>query len=648
MKTVNIGIVAHVDAGKTTLTEQLLYCSGQTRTVGSVDDGTSQSDFLKVEQRRGISVRTSVVSLQYGDVRINVIDTPGHADFAADVERSLAVLDVAVVMISAVEGIQPQTELLIEALMRTNTRMIFVINKVDRAGSRIQKIIDEIRERFSLRTICLTDVKQEGERDCILTDRTLKSDDFFTEATELLCETSDELMERYLSGEEISKEEIHRLMTAAFSSGELVPVLCMAALHGKGIASLLSLLAACDFSYKNRQDDTLSGIVYQVTHDKAMGRVAHVRLFGGALKNRDSVQLTDGSEQKITQIRRYQGGKFSDIGEVRRGEIGALCGLSNIRAGDIIGELFELQQYELSAPLFCVQAAPKTASERYALLQALLELSAEDPGMRVSYEQGEQEIDVNVTGKIQLEVINELLQTRYGLSCTFSAPSVIYRETPIKPGRGHEAYTMPKPCWAIVTLDITPLPRGSGITFSSTVPNNQMFYRYQRHVETALYRAAKQGLYNWEVVDMNVVLSDGNHHTIHTHPMDFFLATPLALYDGLLHTGTHLLEPMQKMRIAVPEEYAKTVLGDLITLRAQADVPVIKNGMFFVEARVPAATVMDYSVTLAAKTKGKGSLSLRFDGYEICPPGIGAATRHRGPDPRDRDRYILTMRSAMA
>lgn len=648
MKTVNIGIVAHVDAGKTTLTEQLLFRSGQIRAVGRVDEGTSQSDFLQVEQKRGISVRTSVVSLIHENVRINVIDTPGHADFAADVERSLAALDAAVVLISAVEGIQPQTELLIETLCRTNTRMILAINKVDRAGSRVDEIIKELHERFSLRTVCLTAVHNEGEKDCTLSKREISDPAFLTESVETLCETSDALMERYLSGEEISPKEAQALLVDAFSSGAVTPVVCLAALQGKGVEELLSLLAACDFSEKNRTDDVLSGIVYQVTHDKTMGRVAHVRLFGGSLKNRDSVQLADGSEQKITQIRRYQGQKFTDIQTVQRGEIAALCGLSNIRVGDIIGELSGAPNYEMTEPLFFVRAHPQTDGERYALLQALLELSAEDPGMSVSYEQGEQEIDVKVTGKIQLEVLTELLQMRYGLSCTFSAPSVIYKETPIKPGRGHEAYTMPKPCWAIVTLDITPLPRGSGITFSSVVPNNQMFYRYQRHVETALYRAAQQGLYNWEVVDMDVVLSDGNHHTIHTHPMDFFLATPLALYDALLHTGTHLLEPMQKMRVAVPEEYAKTVLGDFIALRAEPDVPVIKNGMFLAEARVPASTVMDYSVTLAAKTKGKGSLSLRFDGYEICPPGVGAATRHRGPDPRDRDRYILTMRSAMA
>lgn len=647
MKTINIGIVAHVDAGKTTLTEQLLYRSGTTRAAGSVDEGTAQTDFMQVERERGISVKASVASLEWNGTRINLIDTPGHVDFAAEVERSLGILDAAVLVVSAVEGIQPQTEILWDALRQTQTRTMVFINKIDRVGSNTQEILSKLREKFSVKPICFTDVSNEGGRDCTASSRTFRDSAFAEETTELLAEEDDRLLERYLSGEAVSETELERALAEQIGAGTVLPVLCGSAALGRGVGELLDFMTRYWEPFRNRDDDMLSAVVYKITHDKTMGRIAHVRMFGGEIRNRENVRFSSGEEGKITQIRRYSGTRFTDVGIAQKGDVAALCGLPNARIADRIGEACPQRDYSLSVPLFQVQALPRCEEELYPLIQAFTELSAEDPKLDMQFLQEEREIDVNITGMIQLEILSALVKERYGLSVTFTPPTVIYKETPAAPGNGFDAYTMPKPCWAVVSLDIAPLPRGSGFQYSAHVPNDKLFYRYQNHVEIAVKRALKQGLFNWEVVDLSVTLVDGEHHTVHTHPMDFFLATPIAFMKGLQNCGTILLEPMQTARILVPEEFSGKVIGDIIAMRGEYDSPVIRDGVFSTEALLPVADSMDYSVRLASQTGGRGVLSTRFSGYRECPPGVGKSAKRHGVNPLDRDKWILTMRSAM-
>lgn len=648
MKIINLGIVAHVDAGKTTLTEQLLFQSGATRSAGSVDQGTARTDFMQVERERGISVRASAAALDWNGVRLNLIDTPGHVDFAAEVERSLRILDGAVLVISSVEGLQPQTELLWEALAQTATPCILFLNKADRAGSASGPLLEQLRKRLGRPLLLFTELSGEESRACTVRARSLSEPDFFTEAAELAAGEDDAFLERYLSGAEIPPQELSGLLGELISKGRILPVLTGSAAQGVGVRELLDLAAAYLTPAKNRTDDQLSALVYKITHDKTMGRIAHVRLFGGAIRSRDGVTLQPSGEPgKVTQVRRYSGGRYTDIGEVRAGDVAALCGLSAARIYDVIGLSENLADVRLSAPLFRVQAIPAAPEELYPLSGALAELSAEDPQLDVQFDPDAREIDVSVTGKIQLEVLTALIQERYGLSAAFSTPTVIYKETPAGPGNGFDAYTMPKPCWAVVSLDIEPLPRGAGFQYSAHVPNDKLFYRYQNHIEIAVRRALKQGLFNWEVVDLRVTLADGEHHTVHTHPMDFFLATPIAFMKGLQNCGSTLLEPMQLSRIIVPEEYSGRVIGDLVEMRGSYDAPVIQDGSFSVEALLPVSASMDYGIRLAAQTSGRGLISTRFAGYQACPPDLGQPARRHGVNPLDRDRWILTMRSAM-
>lgn len=645
---VNIGVVAHVDAGKTTVTEQLLYRAGELRQMGSVDSGTTQTDCLDIERQRGISVQAATVSLTAGDKRINLIDTPGHVDFAGEVERSLRVLDCGIVVISAVEGIQAQTEVLLDALEQTGTRMLLFINKIDRAGSRAAEVFTELQTRLHRRCLAFNKPQGEGDRGCTVAPLSLADAAFQEDTVTLLSEYDEDLLDRYLAEGTLPVTDLQTALQTHIAAGHILPVLYGSAAQGVGIDDLLTLLAGYTSPVKNRPDDALSGVVYRITHDKAMGKVAHVRLFGGQIRNRDSLPINGGEPtEKVTQIRRFAGAKWSDIGEVKKGDIAALCGLSSIKIGDIIGEVTDAPLCRLTAPLLKVQAIPPSPDRLMDLLGALQELAEEDPLLETEYLAEEKEIHIQITGTIQLEVLEALLSQRYGLTVRFSKPSVIYKETPAKAGEGFEAYTMPKPCWAVIRLAIEPGPRGSGLEYHSTASPKDIAYRYQTHVETAVPRALKQGMYNWEVTDLKVTLIDGRHHHIHTHPLDFFLATPMAVMNGLQNTGTTLLEPMLQMHIAAPEDHLGKIMGDMIAMRADFDTPVIRGGMAHIEARVPVATSLDYSVRLAAQTSGRGTVSARFCGYQEVPLELGAVAKRRGVNPLDRAKWILANRSAM-
>ncbi len=648
-KIINIGIVAHVDAGKTTLTEQLLYASGVLRKVGRVDDGTAQTDWLSVERERGISVRASSVSFTKDNVQINLIDTPGHVDFTGEVERSLSILDCAILVISAVEGIQAQTELLFHALRQTGTPTILLLNKIDRVGSDVAGLLGELKTQFSPAILPFNVPVGEGGRDCAVCPHSLGDKDFREQCVLALAETDEAWLGRYLAGEELAPAALEDGLNAAIHQGRLFPALCASAAQGVGVEELLAFLTTHLEGSGGRAEDPLSAVVYKVEHDRAMGKVAHVRMFGGTIRNRDSLYVPAvDAQQKVTQIRRFFGGRGTDIGEVSAGELAALYGLTGLRVGDVLGERGSRHQAKLVVPLLKVQVLPGEGGDIAALLAALRELAEEDPLLEMEYFPDEREIQIRITGAIQLEVLTTLLRERYGLAVGFSAPSVIYKETPATTGEGYEAYTMPKPCWAIVRLLIEPGEPGSGLAFSSVVAHDDIYPRYQHHILTSLQETLKQGNHGWEVTDLKVTLIGGGHHLIHTHPMDFFVATPMAVLNGLANTGTTLLEPMVTLRISAQEDLLGKVLGDVVGMRGSFDSPVIRNGSFTLEAKLPLATSLEYPVRLGMLSSGRALVSQSFAGYQPCPLELGQTTPRRGVDPRDRAKWILYKRSALS
>lgn len=644
---INIGIVAHADAGKTTLTEQMLYAAGEVRTVGSVDGQNAQTDWLDIERRRGISVRSASTRLFWKDCQINLIDTPGHVDFAGEVQRSLSVLDAAVLVVSAAEGIQGQTEVLWEALRKLEIPTLLFLNKIDRTGAEPEKLIDDLRSRFSENLVVMQSWKGEQTRECTVTSLEPTQEPLFGRLTELAADCDEEAEECFLNDRPIPEKVLMRALKSQIAASEAFPVYLGAASLGIGVEDVLNGILLLPKAARD-EDAPLSGVVYKVEHDKTMGKAAHVRLFSGAIANRDPVPLR-GREpvEKASQIRRVLAHRYVDMGRIGAGDIGALYGLSNVRTGDIIGESPLLREVTLAMPLLKVQVFPKEPEQLPALVAAVRELAEEDPLLDMEWEKEERELYIKITGMIQLEVIAAFLKDRFQLEATFDSPSVIYKETPAKAGVGREDYTWPKPCWACIEFAIEPLSRGSGFVFESVVGDRVILSRYQTHIQQALPDALRQGLYGWEVTDLKITLTGGSHHLIHTHPLDFFVATPMALMNGLENTGVTLLEPMVTMRFTAEERHVGRLIGDMIAMRGTFDSPVIHGDSMTMEARVPVATSLDYPVEFSIITGGKGIISSRFSGYEPCPLELGKTTKRRGLDPRDKAKWILHARSAL-
>ncbi len=645
---INLGLVAHVDAGKTTTTEQLLYLCGETRAPGSVDGGTAQTDWLPVERARGISVRAASAVLRHGGFRINLIDTPGHTDFAGEVERALSVLDGAVLLLSAAEGVQGHTLTLWRALEQLGIPTILFVNKIDRDGCDLGAVIAQVRKELTDRLFFYNEAEGMGTRACKTKPLPLANED-----TLLALAGQDEVLEdRYLAEQPIPPQMLRDAARRLTAERRIFPVVLGASAVGAGMEDLLDAVTELLPSVPNSPDGPLSGVVYQVEHDPAMGKVAHVRLYSGAIQSRDSVPLyVPGQEtpasEKVTQVRQFQGQKYRDTGVVMGGDIAALYGLSSARTGMVIGEPHPGRAPGIAVPLFTVQVLPASEADLTRLVAAMGELSDEEPLLDFLWQKEERELHIKIMGPIQLEVLSTLLLERYDLTVSFSPPSVIYKETPTHSGEGFTAYTMPKPCWAVIRLAIDPLPRGAGYRFESIIGDNQIAYRYQNHIETTVPRALAQGLYGWEVTDCKVTLIGGEHHHVHTHPLDFFLATPMAVMDGLEHCGTTLLEPMLTVRLSAAEEVLGRVIGDITGMRGTFDSPVITGDRFTMEARIPAATSMEYPAAFAALTSGKGTYAAQFAGYQECPLELGKTAKRRGVDPRDRAKWILYNRNAL-
>ncbi len=639
MKRINMALVAHVDAGKTSVTEQFLYNTGAIRAAGSVDRGTAHTDFLGVERSRGISVKAAVTMLETPEAVINLIDTPGHVDFSGEVERTLMVIDGAVMIVSAVEGVQAQTEILWEALKKRQIPVIFFINKIDRVGADADNVISQIRERLTPELCVLYGADGQGGESASIVKQDI---------TECIAERDEKILEAYLDGSlthdsvlESAKKKVH--------SAELFPVLCGSAMYGKGIKELLESAAEFFPDAGGDREKAVSGIVFKVDYDPVMGKTAHVRLYQGILHNRDSVLLSGGKqEEKISQIRKFSGEKYRDTGLVEAGDIAALCGLASVKVGDIIGTDEAVPApVKWVRPLLNVSVSPADKKDFQELSRALTILNEEDPILEFYSSRETGELLLSITGMIQTEVLTEILRERFKLEVEFGKPSIIYKETPALEGMGFEAYTMPKPCWAVLKFKIEPGPRGSGITYKSEVSANKIPYRYQNHVEIAVARAMRQGTKGWEVVDAKITLIDGGYHEMHTHPLDFFVATPIALMNGFQNTGTRLLEPVLSFYIAVPEEFGGKIIGEIINMRGTFESPVIENGRFIINGLFPAATSLEFPIKLASVTSGKGIISTRFHSYRECPEDVDAALPYRGVNPLDRSKFILWARNAL-
>ncbi|MDR1560473.1 MAG: TetM/TetW/TetO/TetS family tetracycline resistance ribosomal protection protein [Clostridiales bacterium] len=646
MEIINLCILAHVDAGKTTTAEQMLYACGAISQTGSVDQGSAQTDWLPVERQRGISVQSASVIMRYQDVDIQLIDTPGHTDFIGEVERALSAVDCAVLLVSALEGIQSQTEIFWKALRENHIPTIIFVNKIDRAGCDLKKIKATLDSQFG-GLLPLNAATNAGGKNCAVSDVLFSDDEVF-----ILSEHDHHIAEAFLAGQALPRNELTRAAVQLTAQCLTFPLIYGAANMSVGIKHLLDAIVTYLPRTKISPEGAPSGLIYKITHD-ASGKTAHVRMFQGSLRNREQIELPRKDKevsQKITRIRKVIGQRYEDTGLVRGGEIAALSGLTEAKIGDYIGAAVREKHFSLAEPLYALQVkldGKSAALPLTELVRAVSALTDEDPLLDCLWNNEERELIIKIMGKVQTEILSYLLKERYDLDVAFGSPTVIYKETPMKPGVGFEAYTMPKPCWAIVELEISPLPRGSGLKFESIVKAEELLPRYQRHIETSLADSLKQGLYNWETTDLQVRLIGGSHHVYHTHPMDFFLATPIAVMKGLQDCGSLLLEPMNLARISAEEVYLTKVIGYVLSMDGEFDSPVIANGKFEMEAVLPVAASIDFPSQLSSLTGGKAVMRTRFHGYRECSPDFIVRAKRRGVNPLDRAKWILAMRSAL-
>lgn len=656
----NIGIVAHVDAGKTTLTEQLLYQSGSSRILGNVDKWTTHTDSLAMEKQRGISVKAAEIDLTYKETNIHVIDTPGHIDFSSEVERSIGVLDGAIVVLSSVEGVQPQTEVYFNSLKELNTPSIFFINKLDRIGASPYKTTKDMKKLLTTKLIPLQLVCEKDNEFivCNIFDQVnytknileIQEESYkqlLEDIIDMLGDNNVEILNHFFDStltlgmikDEISLQAI---------KGKIYPVLYGTALKGEGIKELLDGIIDYIPGPKNLDNSKLSALVYKISHNKTLGKIAHIKIFSGSISTRDDIlNVTSNKSEKITLIKKMINQKPIDVNSASSSDLVMVSGL-NCSTYDVLGSKTHIPSLKtITTPLLTLRIYSKRQEDYIPLVEALTFLQDEDPLLNMQWIKEKKEIHLRIMGKIQIEYIEAILMERFNLQVTFGMPSVIYKETPIATGYGESHYTMPKPCWAIVEFLIEPLPNGTGLIYESKVRTEKVKMKYQREIEDNLNRILSQGIYGWPVTDLKITFIEGEDHVMHSRSGDFAASSAMGIMRGLNEIGTTLLEPIINFRITVPENVGGRVLNDIIKMRGNFETPFIHNSTFTIEGKLPVSTSLEYPGDLGKISSGKGIMTTGFSGYEPCSLELGATRERIGVNPLDRAKYILYVRNAI-
>jgi len=650
----NIGILAHVDAGKTTITENFLYLSNAIKSMGSVDQGSSVTDSMALEKERGISIKSASVSFNWIDYTINLIDTPGHTDFSAEVERALAVLDGVILVVSAAEGVQSHTITLWDGIKQAGIPCIFFINKIDRAGADFSNVLNQIDKELNAPVFPLYFPQNEGENNAspvfLFGNETLDSSSgrFREIALETLAEKDEEILDLYLEGKNISQDLLFEKLVQLTHKQQIIPLYCGVAKFSEGMVDLLDGVVNMLPNAANNSAAELGALVFKLEHDKTLGKLAHVRLFSGKIKSRDLiVNHTQQKEEKIAQIKKVLTGKMIDANELLAGDIGIVSGLQNARAGDVLGNPVLVPKLtQLQKPVITVHVKAKNDQQYADLAQALSILNMEDPLLGFKWFKDDRELHLNLMGTVQIEVLESILEQRFSIQAEFSDPTVIFKETPAGIAEGYIEYTMPKPCWAVMRFQIEPGETGSGIVYQSEVGVNNIFRKYQNEIENTVPKSLEQGIKGWDVTDIKITLIAGEDHEIHSRPGDFILATPMGILRALENAGTKLLEPVYKFDIKAPEEFLGAIASDLTKMRGTFKSPEFENEYVIIKGILPIATSLKYNIRLSSLTGGKGRLRKQFGGYQPCEDKHGQTREFKGVSPLNTSQWILHKRGA--
>ena len=661
MPSLNLGILAHVDAGKTSLTERLLYAAGVIDEIGSVDDGSTQTDSLPLERQRGITIKSAVASFVIDGVAVNLIDTPGHPDFIAEVERVLSVLDGAVLVVSAVEGPQAQTRVLMRTLRRMGIPTLIFVNKVDRRGARYEEVLRPIAEKLAPAVVAMGSVDAIGTPHARSSPYPVDDPGFTARLTEALAEHDDAILAAYVDGDGPIPFRRLRTELAAQTARALVhPVFFGSAITGTGVDALVSGITGLLPAAGGNPTGPPAGTIFKIERGPAGGKVAYVRMFSGTLRVRDRLRLGRAGESAgipatVTAISVFDRGGVQPRPSVAAGQIGKLWGLADVRVGDTIGDRPEgtVDGQVFAPPSLETVVVPRRRADKGALHTALAQLAEQDPLINLRQDDVRREVSVSLYGEVQKEVIQATLAADFGIDVTFKESTTICVERPDGTGAAVEFIGKePNPFLGTVGLRIEPAPVGSGVRFRLGVELGSMPYAFIRAVEETVRETLRQGLSGWEVTDCTVTLTHSGYWARQSHSGgvfdksmsstagDFRNLTPLVLMDALKQAGSTVYEPMHRFHLELPADTFGAVLPVLARLRALPQAPLIRGPLAELTGEIPAARVYELEQQLPRLTRGEGVLDSAFARYQAVS---GATpTRERSDhNPLDRREYLL-------
>ena len=613
MNIINIGILAHVDAGKTTLTESLLYASGTISEPGSVEKGTTRTDTMFLERQRGITIQTAVTSFQWHSCKVNIVDTPGHMDFLAEVYRSLAVLDGAILVLSAKDGVQAQTRVLFHALRKLNIPTIIFINKIDQVGIDLESVYQSVRDKLSADII----IKQTVS----LSSKITLTENTSAEVWDSVIENNDELLAKYIAGESISQKELAQEEQRRVQDASLLPVYHGSAKNGLGIQQLMDAVIGLFQSTKEQGSAALCGRVFKVEYTDCGQRLVYLRLYSGTLRLRDTVALAGREKLKITEMRIPSKGEIVRTDTAHKGEI-VILPSDSVGLNDVLGDDTRLPRERwCDAPLPMLRTAitPKTAAQRERLLDALTQIADTDPLLRYEVDSITHEIILSFLGRVQLEVVSALLAEKYKIETAVKEPTVIYLERPLK-AASHTIHieVPPNPFWASIGLSVTPLPLGSGVQYESRVSLGYLNQSFQNAVMDGIRYGLEQGLCGWNVTDCKICFEYGLYYSPVSTPADFRSLAPIVLEQALKKSGTQLLEPYLSFTLYAPQEYLSRAYHDAPKYCAAIETAQVKKDEVVFTGEIPARYIQAYRTDLAFYTNGRSVCLTELKGYQAA------------------------------
>ncbi|HXI02939.1 MAG TPA: elongation factor G [Candidatus Saccharimonadales bacterium] len=670
----NIGIMAHIDAGKTTTTERVLYYTGKTYKLGEVHEGTATMDWMEQEQERGITITSAATTAFWRDHQVNIIDTPGHVDFTAEVERSLRVLDGAIGVFCAVGGVEPQSETVWRQANRYEVPRIAFINKMDRQGADFDGCVQQMVGKLGARPLPVQmPLGAEGDfrgiidlirqKAVVWLDESLGAKfveeeipaDLLDEVKarrekilEVACETDDALLEKYLHGTELQVDEIRAALRKATVTLQVTPVLCGSAFKNKGVQPLLDavvdyLPSPLDLKpvegetpdgeiaiRKADEKEPMSALVFKITTDPFVGQLAYVRVYSGQLKSGTYVlNVTRDAKERVARLLEMHANKREEVKEIYAGEICGVVGLRNARTGDTITDEKHpiiLEAMNFPEPVIAVAIEPKTKADQEKLSSSLAKLTQEDPTFKVRVDPETAQTIIAGMGELHLEIITDRLLREFKVGANVGKPQVAYKETIRKPAKGEGRFvrqTGGKGQYGHVKIEIEPLASGTGYEFVNDITGGAIPREFIGPTEAGIKEAMAGGvLAGFEMRDIKVTLKDGTYHEVDSSEVAFKIAGSMAFKAAARHADPALLEPMMAVEVVTPEEYTGDVIGDLNSRRGRVSSIEARAGFQVVKSTVPLSEMFGYATDLRSKTQGRANYSMQFLKYEEAPRNI--------------------------